>query len=143
MLENVLVPLLADGAAAAADVERATQLLDRVGLGQRLNHRPAELSGGERQRAALARALIRNPTLLLADEPTGNLDSRTSIEIMGAFQQLNDRGITVVMVTHEPDIATYAKRNVVMRDGMVLNDLIVSDRRNAAAEIRKSNDAHA
>jgi putative ABC transport system ATP-binding protein len=112
-------------------------------LSGREEHYPSELSGGQQQRVAIARALINSPEVILADEPTGNLDSGTSIEIMGAFQQLNDRGITVVMVTHEPDIATYAKRNVVMRDGMVLNDLVVSDRRKATTELRKRTDEHA
>jgi putative ABC transport system ATP-binding protein len=122
---------------------KADAVLASVGLSGREEHYPSELSGGQQQRVAIARALINSPEVILADEPTGNLDSGTSIEIMGAFQQLNDRGITVVMVTHEPDIATYAKRNVVMRDGMVLNDLVVSDRRKATTELRKRTDEHA
>ena len=122
---------------------KAEQVLASVGLSGREEHYPSELSGGQQQRVAIARALINSPEVILADEPTGNLDSGTSIEIMGAFQQLNDRGITVVMVTHEPDIATYAKRNVVMRDGMVLNDLVVSERRKATTELRKRTDEHA
>jgi putative ABC transport system ATP-binding protein len=96
--------------------------LEKVGLGARLTHRPSQLSGGQQQRIAIARALVNSPDLLLADEPTGNLDTRTSIEIMGLFQALNDSGITVVMVTHELDIAAYCKRIVIMRDGHVLED---------------------
>jgi putative ABC transport system ATP-binding protein len=122
---------------------KADAVLASVGLSGREEHYPSELSGGQQQRVAIARALINSPEIILADEPTGNLDSGTSIEIMGAFQQLNDRGITVVMVTHEPDIAIYAKRNVVMRDGMVLNDLVVSDRRKATTQLRKRTDEHA
>jgi putative ABC transport system ATP-binding protein len=102
--------------------ERATQALQKVGLGERLQHRPNQLSGGQQQRIAIARALVNEPRLLLADEPTGNLDTRTSIEIMGLFQELNDAGITIVMVTHELDIADYCKRIVVMRDGKVISD---------------------
>ena len=102
--------------------ESADRVLASVGLQGREEHHPSQLSGGQQQRVAIARALINDPEVLLADEPTGNLDSRTSIEIMGIFQELNDRGITIVMVTHEPDIAAYAQRNVVMRDGLVLND---------------------
>src|SRR5438128_7089620 len=131
--ENVELPLLY-GPHRLTNAElrtKADAVLASVGLSGREEHYPSELSGGQQQRVAIARALINRPEIILADEPTGNLDSGTSIEIMGAFQQLNDRGITVVMVTHEPDIAIYAKRNVVMRDGMVLNDLVVSDRRKA------------
>ena len=143
--ENVELPLLY-GPYRLTNAElraKADAVLASVGLNGREDHYPSELSGGQQQRVAIARALINSPEVILADEPTGNLDSGTSIEIMGAFQQLNDRGITVVMVTHEPDIATYAKRNVVMRDGMVLNDLVVSDRRKAPAELRKKTDEHA
>src|SRR6184192_4290800 len=100
----------------------ATSTADLVGLQGREEHHPSQLSGGQQQRVAIARALINDPEVLLADEPTGNLDSRTSIEIMGIFQELNERGITIVMVTHESDIAAYARRNVVLRDGLVLND---------------------
>src|ERR1043165_5569492 len=100
--------------------ERADTVLASVGLAGREDHHPSQLSGGQQQRVAIARALINTPEIVLADEPTGNLDSRTSVEIMGIFQQLNDGGITIIMVTHEPDIASYGKRNVVMRDGVVL-----------------------
>src|SRR5213076_133078 len=114
--------------------ERADRVLASVGLAGREDHPPSQLSGGQQQRVAIARALINEPEILLADEPTGNLDSRTSIEIMAVFQQLNERGITVIMVTHEPDIAAYAKRNVMMRDGVILNDHPVSQRSDAARQ---------
>ncbi|PYL50621.1 MAG: hypothetical protein DMF32_03685, partial [Verrucomicrobia bacterium] len=95
-----------------------------------------QLSGGQQQRVAIARALINDPEVLLADEPTGNLDSRTSVEIMAIFQQLNERGITIIMVTHEQDIAAYAKRNVIMRDGLIREDQLVTQRMNAAAQVQ-------
>ncbi len=103
----------------------------------REDHHPSQLSGGQQQRVAIARALVNDPEVVLADEPTGNLDSRTSIEIMGIFQQLNGRGITIIMVTHEQDIAAYARRNVVMRDGLILKDFNVTQRLDAAAEMEK------
>src|SRR5207247_3550820 len=112
--------------------EKADRVLASIGLTGREDHFPSQLSGGQQQRVAIARALINDPEVLLADEPTGNLDSRNSIEIMGIFQQLNERGITIIMVTHELDIAAYARRNVVLRDGLVLNDGAVEERRNAA-----------
>src|SRR5881396_989373 len=112
--------------------ERADRVLASVGLAGREDHHPSQLSGGQQQRVAIARALINEPEILLADEPTGNLDSRTSVEIIGIFQQLNERGITVIMVTHEQDIAAYAQRNVMMRDGLILDDHAVSRRPNAA-----------
>ena len=117
--------------------EKADRVLGSVGLAGREDHYPSQLSGGQQQRVAIARALINDPEVVLADEPTGNLDSRTSIEIMGIFQQLNERGITIVMVTHEQDIANYAQRNVVMRDGVVLSDKVVTQRLNATREIEK------
>jgi len=107
-------------------------VLASVGLAGREDHHPSQLSGGQQQRVAIARALINEPEIVLADEPTGNLDSRTSVEIMGIFQQLNERGITIIMVTHEQDIAAYAQRNVMMRDGVILEDHLVSRRLNAA-----------
>jgi putative ABC transport system ATP-binding protein len=113
--------------------EKADGILASVGLVGREDHHPSQLSGGQQQRVAIARALINQPEVLLADEPTGNLDSRTSVEIMAIFQQLNERGITVIMVTHEQDIASYARRNVVMRDGVILDDHEVSRRLEAAA----------
>jgi len=116
--------------------ERADRVLASVGLAGREDHYPSQLSGGQQQRVAIARALINQPEVLLADEPTGNLDSRTSVEIMVIFQQLNERGITVIMVTHEPDIAAYARRNVMMRDGMILDDHLVSKRSDAASQLQ-------
>ena len=120
---------------------RAVQTLGQVGLGDRLGHHPSQLSGGQQQRIAIARALVNKPELVLADEPTGNLDSRTSIEIMGLFQELNDAGITIVMVTHELDIAAYCKRIVVMRDGLVISDTRNEKRRSAVEEIATLNQA--
>ncbi len=117
--------------------EKADRVLASVGLQGREDHHPSQLSGGQQQRVAIARALINDPEVLLADEPTGNLDSKTSVEIMGIFQALNDRGITIVMVTHEPDIASYARRNVVMRDGLVRSDRPVAQRFIASEEIGK------
>ncbi len=111
--------------------------LELVGLAKRFDHHPNQLSGGQQQRVAIARALVNHPALLLADEPTGNLDSRTSIEIMGAFQALNEKGITIAMVTHEPDIARYTKRNVVMRDGVIVSDTEVTNRSIAKAELER------
>jgi putative ABC transport system ATP-binding protein len=117
--------------------ERADRVLAAVGLQGREDHHPSQLSGGQQQRVAIARALINNPEVLLADEPTGNLDSRTSIEIMGIFQELNDRGITIIMVTHEQDIAQFARRDVVMRDGLVQSDRAVGQRLFAPQELAK------
>jgi putative ABC transport system ATP-binding protein len=125
-MENVELPLFYSEPAIALRERhrRAREALEKVGLADRLHHRPSQLSGGQQQRIAIARALVNNPHLLLADEPTGNLDTRTSIEIMGLFQALNDSGITVVMVTHELDIAAYCRRIVIMRDGRVLEDRV-------------------
>src|SRR5437899_12494552 len=136
--ENVELPLLYGrrGLTNAQLREKADAVLASVGLEGREDHHPSQLSGGQQQRVAIARALINDPEVVLADEPTGNLDSRTSIEIMGIFQQLNDRGITIIMVTHETDIAAYARRNVVLRDGLVLNDFALAERRNASVELR-------
>ena len=122
---------------AAEQKERAAKSLEIVGLASRADHKPNQLSGGQQQRVAVARALVNRPSLLLADEPTGNLDSQTSIEIMGVFQKLNDAGITIVMVTHELDIARYTKRTVILRDGKILTDEPVRDRLNAESELRK------
>ena len=115
--------------------QRAIEALEKVGLGDRMNHRPNQLSGGQQQRIAIARALVNNPEVLLADEPTGNLDTRTGIEIMGIFQELNDSGITILMVTHELDIADYCRRIVVMRDGRVISDKPSTDRRIASEQL--------
>ncbi len=121
-LENVELPLLYAGLSARERHTRARQALERVGLGQRLHHHPNQMSGGQQQRVAVARALVTRPSLIVADEPTGNLDSRTSVEIMALFQELGREGITFLLVTHEPDIASYASRVVVMRDGRVQSD---------------------
>ena len=136
--ENVELPLVysAQHLTNAELRERADRVLASVGLAGREDHHPSQLSGGQQQRVAIARALINEPEVLLADEPTGNLDSRTSVEIMAIFQQLNERGITVIMVTHEPDIAAYAKRNVMMRDGVILNDHVVSRRLDATRSFK-------
>jgi putative ABC transport system ATP-binding protein len=137
--ENVELPLLyGEHRLTSAQLrERADRVLASVGLAGREDHPPSQLSGGQQQRVAIGRALINDPEVVLADEPTGNLDSRTSVEIMGIFQQLNDRGITIVMVTHEADIAAYARRNVVMRDGLVESDFAVSQRLDAAVELER------
>src|SRR5437762_8961747 len=116
--------------------EKADRVLASVGLAGREDHHPSQLSGGQQQRVAIARALINEPEILLADEPTGNLDSRTSIEIMAIFQQLNERGITVIMVTHEQDIAAYARRNVIMRDGLILHDHAALQPANATEQLQ-------
>ena len=138
-LENVELPMLYSRPrlSTAEQYERAMHSLELVGLGNRADHYPNQLSGGQQQRVAIARALSLQPALLLADEPTGNLGSRTSIEIMGVFQRLNNEGITIVMVTHELDIARYTKRVVVMRDGRIVKDSPVLDRLLAETEILK------
>src|SRR6266699_2645153 len=135
--ENVELPLIysVQHLTNAQLREKADRVLASVGLGGREDHHPSQLSGGQQQRVAIARALINDPEVVLADEPTGNLDSRTSVEIMGIFQQLNERGITIIMVTHEQDIAAYARRNVIMRDGVILEDRPVARRANATGEL--------
>lgn len=137
--ENVELPLLygLHRLTGAQLRDKANAVLASVGLGGREDHHPSQLSGGQQQRVAIARALVNDPEVVLADEPTGNLDSRTSVEIMGIFQQLNERGITIIMVTHEADIAAYARRNVVMRDGLILKDFSVGQRLDAATELEK------
>jgi putative ABC transport system ATP-binding protein len=143
-LENVELPLLYthDHRGPGAARTRAEKALATVGLGERARHHPSQLSGGQQQRVAIARALVNEPTLLLADEPTGNLDTRTSIEVMGLFQRLNKTGLTIVMVTHELDIASYTRRNVVMRDGRIVSDTPVTKRLDAAAELATLDAAH-
>jgi putative ABC transport system ATP-binding protein len=138
-LENVELPMLYSrpGIRGHQQRDRALKALETVGLSDRADHHPNQLSGGQQQRVAIARALVNHPKLLLADEPTGNLDSRTSIEIMGVFQHLNSQGMTVVMVTHELDIAHYSTRMVIMRDGRVVSDEPVRDRLFAPEELRK------
>ena len=121
-LHNVELPLVYAGIGSAERKQRAQEALERVQLGDRVHHRPNELSGGQRQRVAIARALVNRPSILLADEPTGNLDSATSTEIMHIFEQLSNEGQTVIMVTHEPDIAAHARRVIVLRDGVISND---------------------
>ncbi|MFT5167044.1 MAG: putative ABC transport system ATP-binding protein [Saprospiraceae bacterium] len=123
-LENVALPLVYAGLTRSQRVEKATAALNAVGLGDRITHRPNELSGGQRQRVAIARALVNDPSIILADEPTGNLDSKTSIEIMGLFEEIHKRGNTVIIVTHEPDIAEHAHRIVKLRDGLVEVDMV-------------------
>jgi putative ABC transport system ATP-binding protein len=141
-LENVELPLLYDRAGRWRDTRAlAAAALARVGLGERLDHQPSELSGGQQQRVAIARALVTQPTVLLADEPTGNLDSRTSLEVMALFQALNDQGITVLLVTHEPDIAQYATRTVEVRDGRIIRDEPVAERRVAALDVHALTDS--
>jgi putative ABC transport system ATP-binding protein len=122
-LENVELPLLYSNVAAAERHARARESLERVGLGDRIDHHPNQMSGGQQQRVAIARALVNRPRILLADEPTGNLDSRTSEDVMALFQALGKTGITVILVTHEPDIAAYAARVITMRDGLVRSDV--------------------
>jgi len=138
-VDNVELPLLYSGASikAAERRKRALESLEAVGLGQRSDHHPNQLSGGQQQRVAIARALITRPSILLADEPTGNLDTRTSIEVMGIFQRLNrERGITVLVITHEQDISEYGTRIVTCRDGQIVSDLSVLKRRQAENELR-------
>jgi putative ABC transport system ATP-binding protein len=136
-LENVELPILysAEAPKAAQRHAKARSLLDLVGLGERAHHTPSQLSGGQQQRVAIARALVNEPEILLADEPTGNLDTRTSVDIMEVLQRLNrDKGITVILITHEHDIAEYAEREVTFRDGRVVSDRMIERRRDAATE---------
>ena len=138
-LENVELPLLYSphGHGRRALREQSLAALARVGLADRAAHHPSQLSGGQQQRVAIARALVNSPSLLLADEPTGNLDTRTSLEIMGIFQELNRKGMTILMVTHEPDIARYCLREITMRDGRIVGDVPVKHRLDAATELAK------
>jgi putative ABC transport system ATP-binding protein len=143
-LENVELPMLYVHRHLPGREQRALALraLETVGLADRADHHPNQLSGGQQQRVAIARALVNQPALLLADEPTGNLDSQTSIEIMGVFQRLNDQGMTIVMVTHELDIARYTRRNVIMRDGRVVTDTQVANRLKAETELKRLREEH-
>jgi putative ABC transport system ATP-binding protein len=145
-LENVELPMLygRHRKHSAAEIrERAMHCLEIVGLANRADHMPNQLSGGQQQRVAIARGLVNSPQVLLADEPTGNLDSKTSVEVMGVFQKLNDQGITIVMVTHELDIASYTKRNLILRDGVVVRDEINQNRHIAEKEMARLREAEA
>jgi putative ABC transport system ATP-binding protein len=135
-LENVELPLLYDRTGRKLDTKKlAAAALDRVGLGDRHDHQPSELSGGQQQRVAIARALVGEPALVLADEPTGNLDSRTSVDVMALFQSLNAQGITIILVTHEHDVAQYASRIIDVRDGKIRHDEPVTTPRSAARDL--------
>jgi putative ABC transport system ATP-binding protein len=136
-LENVELPTLYARIDKVERHKRATEALEMVGLGDRIDHFPSQLSGGQQQRVAIARGLVNRPAILLADEPTGNLDSRTSVEVMEIFQNLNDHGLTIILVTHEHDIAQFTKRNIVFRDGKVRRDELAS-RRAVASEVLKT-----
>lgn len=137
-VENVELPLFYDQASKNKNHrEAAIEALKRVGLGDRLEHEPSQLSGGQQQRVAIARSLVNGPSIILADEPTGNLDSRTSIDVMALFQELNSQGITIVLVTHERDIALYTKRIVQMRDGLIKHDVRLPNQRNAADDLQR------
>lgn len=143
-IENVELPLIYNGSVSAKERhERAVHALEMVGLADRLHHTPSQLSGGQQQRVAIARALVNNPVVILADEATGNLDTRTSYEVMALFQELNTQGKTIAFVTHEPDIATFSSRTIVLRDGHVVSDHLVSpvaDARKALEALPVEND---
>lgn len=137
-LENVQLPLLYDRSRTSSDLERlAKEALDRVGLNDRMDHTPSQLSGGQQQRVAIARALVNNPSIILADEPTGNLDSRATIEVMALFQQLNEKGNTIVLVTHEDEVAQYTRRVVELRDGKIIEDKAICNPRSAVDDIKR------
>jgi len=135
-LENVELPTLYAKISKQEGEKRSREALDLVGLGDRVEHFPSQLSGGQQQRVAIARSLVNRPSILLADEPTGNLDSRTSVEIMGIFQKLNDQGLTIVLVTHEPDIAQFAQRSIQFRDGKIRRDEQVRNRPRASEVLK-------
>lgn len=135
-IENVELPLLYGTTPSKTRFEKAVHALQQVGLGERVHHYPNQLSGGQQQRVAIARALVNDPSIILADEPTGNLDSRTSVEVMEIFQQLNEKGITVLLVTHEPDIAEFARRQIIFKDGKVKTDRQNTNRKNASEVLK-------
>jgi len=138
-LDNVELPLLYDRTGRRLDTRgMAAEALARVGLGDRIDHEPAELSGGQQQRVAIARALVTRPAIILADEPTGNLDSRTSVEVMALFQGLNEQGITILLVTHEAELAAYTKRTIELRDGLIIRDAPLLDHRLATMDLRET-----
>lgn len=140
-LENVELPLMYDRNMRIVNPKaKAEEVLTRVGLADRMDHQPNQLSGGQQQRVAIARALVNEPSLILADEPTGNLDSKMSVEVLGLFQKLNDEGITVVLVTHERDFAKFAKRIVELKDGKIIKDFVIKERLDADEEMRKLNE---
>jgi len=128
ILDNVALPLVYAGVPLKERRERAQKALERVGLGDKLKNKPTEISGGQKQRVAIARAIAGNPAVIMADEPTGNLDSKSTLDIMKIFQDLNDEGVTILMVTHEPDVAQYTKRIVKVKDGNIVEDVLVKDR---------------
>lgn len=135
-LENVELPLLYNSKVSTEErKERAIKALEMVGLGNRMDHTPSQLSGGQQQRVAIARSLVNNPVMILADEATGNLDTRTSYEIMSLFQELNEKGITIAFVTHEPDIATFSSRTIVLKDGNIIKDYLNKEIHSAATEL--------
>lgn len=135
-LENVELPLLYNSKVSTEErKERAYKALEMVGLGDRMGHTPSQLSGGQQQRVAIARSLVNNPVMILADEATGNLDTRTSYEIMSLFQELNEKGITITFVTHEPDIATFSSRTIILKDGNIIKDYLNKDIQSAATEL--------
>ncbi|OGP61489.1 MAG: macrolide ABC transporter ATP-binding protein [Deltaproteobacteria bacterium RBG_13_49_15] len=136
-LDNVALPLRYGGIHRNKQTSRAKEVLDQVGLSDRLDHHPAQLSGGQQQRVAIARALVNNPALILADEPTGALDTRTGIEVMAIFQELNRKGMTIVVVTHEPEIADFTHRRLLFRDGLVIHDRFSENETDARLELRK------
>lgn len=139
-LDNVALPLIYAGTSKKDRDKRAAVALENVGLGNRMDHKPNELSGGQRQRVAVARALINNPSIILADEPTGNLDTKTSIEIMGLLEEIHSKGNTIILVTHEEDIAQHAHRIVRMRDGLIENDYLNTDIKNVSPRLQALNE---